>query len=570
MTRKTVYLWLGVLSAGLCSAPVAAQELGTISFPTSAAPAAQGAFVQGVKYLHSARMHLPEGREDFHTLSWLTYANLMLGRFDDARRNVAAAKAAADRNPGNPGIRNGYLGMRARYILETGRWQRIPLEAPAAASEGAHAGMPGMAAQSSGPSATWTFITGYSAAKLGDYATADSAEARLRAMRERLEASGNAYGAKPIAIMEKELGAVSRFARGQRDAALALAKQAMDIELTLGAPSGPPEPIKPASELYGELLLEAGRPEEARSALEVSLQRTPNRTPSVRAMQRARQASVSQTAAEPRVRRELLVSSEWLSGRTQDPGVVVLHVGSDRGEYERGHIPGARFLPLSAIVTERDGVPNELPSVAQLDSVFESVGVSDDSRVVVYGAPLAAARTFFTLDYLGHGDRTALLNGGLGEWKAAGRPLSTDPPRATRGDFTPHPAPERVVNAEWVRDHLADPAVALVDARSEAQFSGAEPGHPGLRAGQIPGAGNVYWQELLDSVREPALEDSGLLERKFRAAGAGPGDTVVTYCNSGMQASVAYFVARYLGYDTKMYDGSLTDWSRRPELPLER
>ena len=48
-----------------------------------------------------ARMHLPEGREDFHRLSWLGYANLMLGEFDEARENVDRAKQAADRNPPN-------------------------------------------------------------------------------------------------------------------------------------------------------------------------------------------------------------------------------------------------------------------------------------------------------------------------------------------------------------------------------------------------------------------------------------------------------------------------------------
>jgi hypothetical protein len=83
------------------------------------------------------------------------------------------------------------------------------------------------------------------------------------------------------------VGAVSRVARGQKDEGLKLAKEAMDIELTLAAPSGPPDPIKPAPELYGELLLEAGRNTEAKAALELSLQRTPNRTPSVKAMQRA-------------------------------------------------------------------------------------------------------------------------------------------------------------------------------------------------------------------------------------------------------------------------------------------
>lgn len=139
-----------------------------------------------------------------------------------------------------------------------------------------------------GASNTWTFIAGYSAAKMGDLATADAAEAVLRQAREKLEAGANPYSAKPVAIMEKEIGALSRFARGQKEDALRLAREAMEIELTLAAPSGPPDPIKPAPEFYGELLLEAGRPAEAAAALELSLQRTPNRTASVKAMARTR------------------------------------------------------------------------------------------------------------------------------------------------------------------------------------------------------------------------------------------------------------------------------------------
>ncbi len=242
----------------------------------------------------NARMKPAEGREDFHTLGWLGYANLMLGKFDEAKKNLELAKAAADRNPTNTGIRNGYLGMRARVILETGQWEKIALEAPpAAGAANEHANMPGMAMPQYGGNNTWTFIAGYSAAKMGDYATADAAEAQLKSAREKLETT-NPYGAKPIAIMEKQVAAVSRFARGQKEEALKLAKEAMEIELTLAAPSGPPDPIKPAPELYGELLLEAGRTAEARSALELSLQRTPNRTPSVKAMQRATSTTSTQ------------------------------------------------------------------------------------------------------------------------------------------------------------------------------------------------------------------------------------------------------------------------------------
>ena len=241
----------------------------------------------------NARMKLAEGREDFHTLGWLSYANLMLGNVDEAKQNVEWAKQAADRNSGNRGIRDGYLGMRARVILETGAWEKIALEAPAPPADPAHSNMPGMSMPAYSGSNTWTFIAGYSAAKLGDFATADAAEKTLRQAREKVEAGNNPYAAKPVAIMEKQVAAVSRFARGQKDEALKLAKEAMDIELTLNAPSGPPDPIKPAPELYGELLIESGRSAEAVPVLELSLQRTPNRTPSVKALGRARPSGTS-------------------------------------------------------------------------------------------------------------------------------------------------------------------------------------------------------------------------------------------------------------------------------------
>ena len=242
----------------------------------------------------SQRMHLPEGREDFHTLSWLTYANLMLGKFDDAMKNVETAKQAADRNAGNAGVRNGYLGMRARYILETSRWERIPVDDANAESGRAQPsmpampGMPGMNDSAGSGNPAWTFIAGFSAAKLGDFATAQKAEAQLSAARSRTEAGGNAYAAKPATIMEKEVAAVARFAQGQKDDALRLSKEAADIEQTMSAPSGPPEPMKPALELYGDLLMEAGRPKEAAAAYQAQLERTPNRTPSVKGLAAAK------------------------------------------------------------------------------------------------------------------------------------------------------------------------------------------------------------------------------------------------------------------------------------------
>ncbi len=139
---------------------------------------------------------------------------------------------------------------------------------------------------------TWVFIAGYSAAKLGDLPAAERAVEMLRAARGKLD-KPNPTATGPISIMEKQIAALVSSAKGRKDEALTLARDAMEIELSLSPPSGPPDPIKPAAEFYGELLLEAGRTAEAVAALELSLQRTPNRTPSLKAMAKARGAGTS-------------------------------------------------------------------------------------------------------------------------------------------------------------------------------------------------------------------------------------------------------------------------------------
>jgi thiosulfate/3-mercaptopyruvate sulfurtransferase len=275
------------------------------------------------------------------------------------------------------------------------------------------------------------------------------------------------------------------------------------------------------------------------------------------------------STATARVGPPLLVSTEWLAEHLNDPAVVVLQVGRDEAEYGAGHVPGARFLPLGSIIVERDGVPNELPEIGALTEAFQRVGVSDESHVVVYGdlGGLAAARAFFTLDFLGH-PRVSLLDGGLEAWQVEGRHLSTEPATVQRGSFTPRPVPSRVVTARWVQQRLGDPQYVLIDARPTPQYTGEDAG--GLRPGHIPGAQNIFWRTALRSDDDLRLKDAETLRAMYAAAGAASGKTVVTYCRTGMQASHAYFVARYLGYDALMYDGSWVDWSRREELPVAR
>lgn len=216
---------------------------------------------------------LAEGREDFHTLSWLAYANLMLGHFDQANKNLDNAKAALDRNPESAGVLNGYLNMRGRHVLETGQW--VDIELPAAGSpQGGHA--------------NWISVIGMSAAHLGNNDRANAAIARLAMLREKMAAAGRDYDSKKVLILEKQVMAVLSLANGDADQAIAAAREAADIETAeMKAPSGPPDPMKPAVELYADVLLAADRPVEAISAYERSLQWIPKRTPSIKGLEKA-------------------------------------------------------------------------------------------------------------------------------------------------------------------------------------------------------------------------------------------------------------------------------------------
>ena len=106
--------------------------------------------------------------------------------------------------------------------------------------------------------------------------------------------------------------------------------------------------------------------------------------------------------------------------------------------------------------------------------------------------------------------------------------------------------------------------MTLVDARPDAEFTGADGGMNGMHVGTPARCAAAGVDTLLDSTGQ-FLPDAEL-RKKFEAVGATTATPVVSYCMVGMRASVTYFVARHLGYDARMYDGSIVDWTRR-KLP---
>jgi thiosulfate/3-mercaptopyruvate sulfurtransferase len=261
----------------------------------------------------------------------------------------------------------------------------------------------------------------------------------------------------------------------------------------------------------------------------------------------------------------LLVSASEMATMLKDPAVVVVAVVNQPAEFEAGHIPGARLVRYGDIAIDGDGLQSELPPVDQLRRVLAAAGISDRSKVIIYGSTIGATRMFFTLDYFGH-PNARVLNGGLNAWKANGGSIETGPaPSVSLAALTPRPQPDRVVSADWITERLSTPKMTLLDARPDAEFTGADGGMNGMHVkGHLPDAQQLVWNTLVDASGK-FLPDPEL-RKKYEAIGAAKGTPLVSYCMVGMRASVTYFVARHLGYDARMYDGSIVDWSRR-KLP---
>jgi len=231
-------------------------------------------------------------KEDFHSLSWLHYGYLQQGRFDDADRQLAIIEEVAQETE-EPWVRQYRNWMAARRVLESRGWESDdwqPLEVP----EGADAAGP------TGSSlAGMVFVNGFAAVERGDLEAARKAHGRLVERLEGLEDPGSASR-----ILAKELEALIRLAEGAEEGAtdegLALLEEAVALEEEMELPSGPVDPIKPAHELYGEVLLKLDRTEQAAEQFDRSLQRTPNRVWSLLGSARAAAALEDTTTARER------------------------------------------------------------------------------------------------------------------------------------------------------------------------------------------------------------------------------------------------------------------------------
>lgn len=288
-------------------------------------------------------------------------------------------------------------------------------------------------------------------------------------------------------------------------------------------------------------------------------------------------AVMAAPGAAQQTRNDLIVSVDWLAEHIDDENLVLLHVGQEE-DYAAEHIRGARYVNLDDISAPEDheggtGLSLQMPEPQTLARTLEALGIGDDSRVVVYPGTdwvTASTRVLLTLDWIGLGSRSSLLDGGMQRWKDAGHGVTAEVSTPEPESLTPRVREDLIVSAEWVRDHLEDDRFRIIDARAPVHYDGIQPTYlhrEPVRKGHIPGAANVPFNELWNDAL--LLKPEAELRAIFEAAGLRPGQTVVGYCHLGQYATAMLLGARTLGYDVRLYDGSFQEWGSREDLPVE-
>ncbi|MBN4069244.1 sulfurtransferase [Beggiatoa alba] len=243
---------------------------------------------------------------------------------------------------------------------------------------------------------------------------------------------------------------------------------------------------------------------------------------------------------------------------------------SSADSYNTLHIPGAISLNYNNIVTSQPPTMGLLPNEETLNRVFSKIGLTPSHHVVAYDDDNngKACRLLWTLDCLGH-KNASLLNGGLTAWRSASMPVNNHAISIHTSHYEARIDNTALADKDYIIEHLDDPSVVLLDARSEGEFKGEV--MRAKRGGHIPGAININWTNAIDTENNLKLRSSDALRTLYESTGITKDKQIISYCQTHHRSAHSYIVLKSLGYkNIKGYPGAWSEWGNDKDTPIEQ
>jgi len=274
-----------------------------------------------------------------------------------------------------------------------------------------------------------------------------------------------------------------------------------------------------------------------------------------------------------------LVTPSWLAARLQNPDTIPLDatlppVGvtptiDTHARYLTNHIPGAIFFDIEDLSDHSTPLPHMLPAAEAFSQSMSTLGVSDNSTIVIYEQQgvFSAPRAWWMLRTFG-AQNVYILDGGLRAWTEANLPTESGPVHHTPASFHAKLNRNAVADLTQLKDRLAQHQ-QILDARSAPRFNGTAPEpRPGLSSGHMPGATNIPFTELAEDGR---LKPADKLREYFATKNVDLNQPITTTCGSGVTAAVIALSLEIAGAkDVTLYDGSWAEYAQHPDSVIEK
>lgn len=273
---------------------------------------------------------------------------------------------------------------------------------------------------------------------------------------------------------------------------------------------------------------------------------------------------------------QALVSAKWLANvvrrdlvgarlRVLDASWYLPAMRRDgRGEFAQSHIPGASFFDIDECSDRSSRFDHMLPDEKLFADYVGSLGVGNDSHVVVYDASdfgaFTCTRVWWMFRFFGH-PQVSVLNGGFRNWIREGHPVTSAHSRPGAARFT-----ATRVNPGWAKsfeditDNISTQEFQVVDVRPYARFCGREPEpREGVQPGHIPGSKCMPFDKFVDA--DGMILSKEKLKTFFEKSNVDLNKPLCGTCGSGVTACHMVLAAHLCGApEASVYDGSWYEW----------